>query len=431
MQERRWPRVVKPPIRLGRKLIIRMVKAWIARPSRAARRGRNSDRRKVTIPIWHAYGMGGTINTVFNLAGYLARDYEVELVSLIRRRKEPFFPIPPGVTVRSLHDETDEGPAQSRLRRWLTDLPSMIVHEEDGAYHDCSAWTDLQLLRLFRSLPAGSILLTTRPGLNLVAARLAPSRVVTVAQEHVSHQIHRPGIRQAIKKNYRRLDALAVLTHRDERYYAKLVKSSHTLVARIPNALPSTRPGAGNARGKIVVSAGRLAGQKRFWRLIDAFERVVAKYPDWQLRIYGSGGHHEQLQQQILDAHLYNHVYLMGRTNHLDEEFAKASLFALPSRYEGFGLVVIEAMSAGLPVVSFDSGGPAEIITHGQDGFVIPDTDTGADRPLADSLLELIEDEEKRAAMGLAATHTAQGFDIEALGQRWDELFARLRSVRS
>nr|WP_246360972.1 glycosyltransferase [Haloechinothrix aidingensis] len=283
---------------------------------------------------------------------------------------------------------------------------------------------------MLRALPP-QILVTTRPGLNLLAAQLAPPWVTTVAQEHVSYQRHRPGIRRAVARDYSRLDALAVLTHEDVRHYTAVLGDSGTHVVRITNALPSPVPPSAvppepAGREKVVAAAGRLVPEKRFDLLIAAFELVAVKHPDWRLRIYGSGAQRERLQQQITRAQLDSHVHLMGRSNRMVAEFAKASVFALPSYVEGFGLVVIEAMSAGLPVVSFDAGGPAEIITHGHDGLLVPDSGEERTHAFAGALLETIEHPDDRARMAAAAVETASGFDIDAIGRRWDELFRML-----
>ncbi|SNR76914.1 Glycosyltransferase involved in cell wall bisynthesis [Haloechinothrix alba] len=423
-----WPRLVKPPLRLTRRLAVRLVRYWVARPGAARASRPEGAPVKITFLLSHVYGMGGTIRTVLNVAGHLDSEYDIEITTVVRRRERPFFPIPPGVTVRVLHDKRDI-PGRSLIRNVLTRLPSLLVHEEDWVHGLCSLWTDLQMARMLRALPP-QILVTTRPGLNLLAAQLAPPWVTTVAQEHVSYQRHRPGIRRAVARDYSRLDALAVLTREDVRHYTAVLGDSGTHVVRITNALPSAAPSAVPlepvSREKVVAAAGRLVPEKRFDLLIAAFELVTAKHPDWRLRIYGSGAQRERLQQQITRTQLDNHVHLMGRSNRLVEELTKASVFALPSYVEGFGLVVIEAMSAGLPVASFDAGGPAEIITHGHDGLLVPDSGEERTRAFAGALLDTIEHAEDRARMAAAAVETANGFDIDAVGRRWDELFRTL-----
>ncbi len=176
----------------------------------------------------------------------------------------------------------------------------------------------------------------------------------------------------------------------------------------------------------MVVAAGRLTWQKGFDLLIDAFVPVAAKHPDWKLRIYGDGVRRKKLKRRIIRQGVYNNVFLMGATQRLGEMMSRASVFALSSRYEGFGMVIVEAMSKGLPAVSTDCPrGPSEIIDDGRDGILVPNEDVAG---LTRGLLELIEDDDRRARFGAAALEKAHEFDIGVIGAQWVDLFDELVS---
>lgn len=357
----------------------------------------------------HAWGMGGTIRTTLTLAGYLADHREVEVASVYRRRDTPFFPFAPALRVRALV-------AREGL---LARLPSVLIHPEDYAYPWCNLQTDLALLRWLRSPRPGAIV-TTRPAFNLLAARLAPRGVVTIGQEHLHSAAHRPRLAADIRRHYGGLDALTVLTTHDERDYAALLPGMR--VVRVPNPLPPGDRAPADPAARTVIAAGRLNTQKGFDLLIAAFAALDA--PDWDLRIYGSGPERDRLQAQIDALGLGERAALMGRTQDLGAAMASASVFALSSRFEGFGMVLVEAMGHGLPVVSFDCPhGPHDILDGGRHGVLVPPEDVDA---LAAALLALIRDGDRRRALGAAALRRSQDFDVATIGPDFEGLLATL-----
>ncbi|MBG0818882.1 glycosyltransferase family 4 protein [Planomonospora sp. ID82291] len=408
--------------RLIARVALRLLRALNAR---RARRAPAPDAGTVRILLQHAHGMGGTIRTVLNLAGYLARERDVEIVSVIRTAREPFFPVPPGVRVSFLDDRTvPAGP----LVRLLSRFPSVLVPEQERVHHALNLWTDLCLVRRLRSFRSG-VVISTRPAFNLVTALFAPPGVVTVGQEHVTYGVHAPEVLRLAKRRYGRLDAFVTLTRADRDRYAGLLRAAPPRrLVRIPNALPELAGDVSGLEEKVVAAAGRLVHAKGFDRLVAAWKHVAAEHPDWVLRIYGAGTRkaEDRLRARIEEAGLSGRVFLMGRTAELGVELSKASVYVVSSRYEGFGMTILEAMSKGVPVVSFDCPhGPGEIITHGHDGLLV-----GSKKPsaLAEAVRRLIEDRELRRRLGGNALVTAAGYDLGTVGAMWDELLDDLAS---
>jgi glycosyltransferase involved in cell wall biosynthesis len=235
---------------------------------------------------------------------------------------------------------------------------------------------------------------------------------------------HNRGVAAAIPRRYPELDALAVLNKDDLRDYGALLEGTGTRVVRIPNALPELPGEPAPTREKIVLAAGRLTWQKGFDLLIDAFEPIARRHPDWRLEIYGDGSRRRALKRRVARLGAYNNVFLMGVSDRVGEKMGTASIFALSSRYEGFGMVIVEAMSKGLPVVSFDCPrGPSEIIDSGRDGILV---ENGNVEAMTQALLELIEDPARRVRYGAAGQEKAQRFDQSAIGPRWEALFDEL-----
>ncbi|GGK63485.1 hypothetical protein Ppa06_20010 [Planomonospora parontospora subsp. parontospora] len=371
--------------------------------------------------LLHAYGMGGTIRTVFNQANAMAAaGHDVEIASVIRRRDTPQFPLDPRVALTTLVDQRDGAPPDSTARRVWRRLRGRIVPRGEFAAHYFTERVEKAAIDYVSSVEDG-VLVTTRPALNLISARRGPGGAVRIAQEHMNLATHPATVRAEIARHYGRLDALAVLTGTDRRDYQRLLPG--TPVVCIPNAVPDLggrRPAAHENR--LVVAAGRLTAQKGFDLLIRAFARVVEEHPDWRLRIYGSGAKKAELRKLVTRLGLEDNVALMGRSDHLPDHLAEASVYALSSRFEGLPMVMIEAMGHGLPVVAFDCPtGPGEVLTDGVDGLLVPPGDVGA---LAAGISRLIADEGLRRRLGAAARETVRDYAPDAVMPLWENLFA-------
>jgi glycosyltransferase involved in cell wall biosynthesis len=406
--------------RLVGPLAVRIHRVALALTARALRpRTNRGEPGPVRILLVHAFGIGGTIRTTLNLAGELAGDVDVEIVSLVRRRDRPALAVAPGVRIAALHDLRPHRPRPGLAIRALEALPSLLYHPDDQAYSSASLRSDILLVRWLRSLGPG-VLITTRPAFNLVAARLAPPGVVVVAQEHMHLRSHRPGLLADIRRHYPRLHTLAVLTESDRDDYAPVLAGTPVRLVCIPNAVPTLDDGMAHPDANVVVALGRLNTQKGFDRLLRAWEQVAAARPGWQLRIYGSGHLRGALQAMIVERGLYGSAFLMGPTRHAGAALAGGSVYALSSRFEGFAMVLIEAMSKGLAVASFDCPrGPADIITDGRDGLLVADGDIDA---LAAALVRLIDDEELRRRLGAAAVETARRYGAAEIAAEWRAL---------
>ena len=163
---------------------------------------------------------------------------------------------------------------------------------------------------------------------------------------------------------------------------------------------------------------------KGFDNLIKSWEIINEKHPDWQLHIYGSGNN-EEYQNLAIDYGLKEKVFCHSTTKELYDKMLDSSIFILSSRYEGFGLVITEAMSCGLPVVSFACPcGPKDIITDGKNGYLVEPENVEA---LTERICHLIEHEELRKEMGKAARKRAEDFQEDKIMQKWVDLFENIK----
>jgi glycosyltransferase involved in cell wall biosynthesis len=377
----------------------------------------------VTILLSSAWGMGGTIRATLNFAGYLAQRHPVEVISVVRKREEPFFPLPERVAFTALDDRRPNAtPALLRpVRSLLIRRSSVLVSRHDRVYAETSLWTDLALARKLHG--RSGLLIATRPGLNLLAADLSPPGCIAIGQEQMHLRSHDVALRRAFKRSYPRLNALVVLTEQDRQRYEQLLAGQVPILV-IPNTIRSDLDGVAPLEGTTVLAAGRLTRQKGFDRLIKAFAQVAPSHPDWRLVICGAGPWQRRLQRLIARHALEDAVSLPGPAEPLAAEMDKAALFVLSSRFEGFPLVLIEAMAKGLPVVSFDCPtGPAEIIDDHRNGLLVP---RGNIDLLAGGMGELMDDAALRRRLGAAAAQTARDYTIESVGPRWEQLLEDL-----
>jgi len=221
--------------------------------------------------------------------------------------------------------------------------------------------------------------------------------------------------------NINKYDQIVVLTNEDK----ELNWKNNSKVSVISNPVTfDTNIKTAPLTNKKIITAGRLVHQKNYKSLINAWKIVNQKHPDWQLEIWGDGALKNELSKQINTLGLNNKVLLMGYTNDIISRMLQASGCVLSSLYEGISLVLIEAMSCGLPIVSYACQcGPKDLIEHGKNGFLCEVND---ETKLAEYICSIIEDEKLRIKMGQASKKKSEKFRIEKIATQWVNLFQTL-----
>ena len=252
----------------------------------------------------------------------------------------------------------------------------------------------------------------------------------TIMESHVQGEtvsmtkyIYNPTLRKLfafwdrhIMKSLAHCDCIATLTQGDVAYWTKYTPC----IKVIPNMLTVEPKHVTDYSVKRVICAGRYAPQKGYDLLIKAWREVSRHFNDWHLYIFGNGSR-EPYQTLVNRYGLNENVHLMEATPHIVEEFARSSIYVMSSRFEGFGLVLAEAMACGLPCVSFDCPhGPRDIIHNGEDGSLV---ENGNIEALAKALERLMADTNLRQTMGKHAAKSILRYRPEPIMEQWKQLF--------
>ena len=219
----------------------------------------------------------------------------------------------------------------------------------------------------------------------------------------------------------RRFDKFVVLTNEDKGYWGNLPN-----LEVIPNAAKLVSKRYSDVKNKRVIAVGRLDYQKGFDRLIQVWELVqkTGKYTDWNLDIFGQGEWKEWLQLLIDEKHLSDTLHINKPTNRIHEEYAKSSIIVMTSNYEGFGMVLVEAMACGVPAIAFDCQcGPKDIIQPGENGLLVRNGDIEG---LATAMMKLMDDEAYRQRLSDKAKGVISTYAEETVMKQWMTLFTTL-----
>ena len=220
----------------------------------------------------------------------------------------------------------------------------------------------------------------------------------------------------SLVKQLKRLDRFVVLTEEDMLAWPELQN-----VSVIPDPLSFVPTAQSSLSVKRVIAVGRYVYQKGFDLLLQAWAKIERQCPDWMLVVYGDGDRapYEQMMRNLgIDT---SRCLLNGPTTDIQREYVNSSLFVFTSRFEGFGMVLVEAMACGLPVVSFACPcGPKDIVRDGEDGFLV---ENGNIDELVQQLMKLMVDHRLRTAFARHAQQNAQRFNIEQTALRWKSVF--------
>lgn len=303
--------------------------------------------------------------------------------------------------------------------------PFFYIEESVGIRHCGLDWREQNFYKLYRLVSKiltsldSDVLITCHPTIsNAVLLNKKRFNGKIVVTQHSANDSFTKKRLLCNAFMFRMADAFVVLTETDRKLYEAL----KCPVRIIPNANFKLIHNHSTLNEKIILAAGRIETVKGFDILIDAFFMLANKYPDWNLCICGSGSEEKQLKKQISARHLSDRVLLPGAVKNIDEYMCNASVFALSSRSEGFSLVLIEAMSHGLPIVSFNLPAVQEIC-KGKGGLVAKQRDAFE---FASELDKMLASDALRQKLGGEGIELSKKYSVASISELWMELFQEL-----
>lgn len=343
---------------------------------------------------------GGTERVGTMLANGLSEaGYEIVLASILYG-DEPFFPINNDIKTISLFNSPG---------RTLYRTPNIIY----------------KVRRLLKEENIDTLIVVETMSVLFTLPAILGMSVKHICWEHFNfnNDLGKKGRRLARQLAARYCDSIVTLTERDKRYWLQGTHHKSQITA-IANPCPfPIQEYIKEENTKIVLAVGRLTHIKGFDMLLEAWIQVNKARPDWTLKIVGEGENRAELKNFIRMNKLTDSVQLIGNANDVSQYYKEAEIFCLSSRFEGFPMVLLEALAFGLPIVSFDCDtGPAEIL-ESTGSILVPKNDISK---LAISLIGLMNSEKQRKVIGLKSKERAKVYQPQEIIDTWDSILQKL-----
>ena len=388
---------------------------------------------KIVYCLFGVYSTGGIERVTTVKANWLAEHgYEVYLVTTGHAGRSSYYPLHPSIKHIDLGLCYDEAGELSRFTVYRRNYPKYRRHREELEKLFADIRPDIAVAAGWHE---GSFLFQLKDGSKKIIEhhgwRHANVALYPVYLRELGYVTAMTRFKYWLRTLWgnlmtykqgrydRQFDRLVVLTEEDKTYCSHCPTTSV-----IPNPITTPSLEVSPLSDKVILAVGRLDNQKNFPELIDIWALIAKDYPDWKLRIVGEGYTDVRILKKVKEHGLEEQFELCPFTKEIQKHYLSASIYAMTSAFEGLPLVLVEAESMGLPLVSYACPcGPRDIIRDGQDGFLV---EPGDKETFAARLRQLIEDEELRRRMGQAAKINSQRFSLDNVMKQWVDLFAEL-----
>ena len=378
-------------------------------------------KRKIAYCLPSLYIPGGMERVLTIKANFFAEEmgYDIYIILTDGKGKEPFYPLSAKVNIVHLDINFNELWDKPLCKKGLIYIKKQRLYKKRLTKCLFEIRPDITVSMLRReinfinSIHDGSVKIgeihVNKSNFRNLSEEKKPGLIKKVLSKLWMEQLNRQ-----VKK----LSKFIILTEEDRENFSSYLNNT----AVIYNPLPFYPEQTSECSAREVIAVGRYAYQKGFDLLIEAWKIVTAKHPDWNLRIYGGGDRTDFLT--LKNKYHLDTLYLEEQTQDIIRKYCESSIFVLSSRYEGFGMVITEAMSCGVPPVSFTCPcGPRDIIHNNEDGLLV---ENGNIEQLAEKICYLIENDNIRKDMGRRAKINSERFKMENISKNWETLFNQL-----
>ena len=331
--------------------------------------------------------------------------------------------------INSLKSRSGSERVATQLANQLTELDrySISIATRDTDRHQCAykLANDIKVLKLtgnsiqfFSKLNTliskkhfDAIVIHNMGKLSILCSLLSTS-VKLISLEHGAYTSRPLHVRFLSNLLYKRINQVVVLTENDKQSFNKF----HTNVTVIPNFSPYPITSERNFESKNIIAVGRLTNEKNHIHAIKAWERILQKVPDWNLSIYGDG-EQKQLLHEYIKINNISNINVHASTPNIADIYSKANFFIMSSKNEGLPMVLIEAQSFGLPIISYDCPhGPRNIIQNDVNGFLVENQNI---EKLSEAMLTLIQNKELQKIMSKNSLINAKKYEAKEIIKAW------------
>ena len=380
-----------------------------------------SKRYKIVYCTPSLYMAGGVERVLTLKANYFADiyGYDVTIITTDGNDKPNFFPLSQSVKVLNLDINFEEMWHRSFLKRLCLYIPKEKRFKKRLAEELYRIRPDITISLLRREINFLTDIHDGSKKIGEIHINRAHYRNFTPNRSNPFKAIFASYWKHGLVEKLKRLDRFVVLTEYDRQAWQEIPR-----VDVIPNPLPFYPDQVPSVRRQRIIAVGRYFDEKGYDMLLKAWAIVEKVSDDWELDVYGDGNkpYYEKIAASLnLDK---KRCRLNDSISDVQKEYLDSSLFVCTSRFEGFGMGIVEAMACGLPVVAFDClWGPRSIITDGEDGLLV---ENGNIEKMADTILSLINHPEKISEMGMNARRNVRRFNIDVVAKKWKRLFDSL-----